>query len=133
MPLTQRGIETIFGNANELAKARGLESEGRKVALHLLDVVLAEELQVLNGAVLPIIDGHRAHLIEGGVKSAEMSLQLVMYRLTCGAEGAYAFLDAPNLVDCSLNGADKFGIHFVAVVEKPGAFLRLRHIAQYHY
>ena len=45
--LAHRRIEAVFGNAYAFAKYRGLEGLGREVTLHLLDVRLAEQLQVL--------------------------------------------------------------------------------------
>ncbi len=48
MPLAHRGIKTILCNSDPLTKDRGLEGQRCKVALHLLNVVLAEKLQVLD-------------------------------------------------------------------------------------
>lgn len=48
VPLAHRGIEIVLCNYDPLTQDRGLESQRYKVALHLLNVVLAEKLQVLN-------------------------------------------------------------------------------------
>ena len=64
MPLFHRGIEAVFGYSDPLTQDRGLESQGGKVALHLLNVVLAEKLQVLNTGIFLVIDRDGAHLIE---------------------------------------------------------------------
>ena len=49
MRFAHRRIETIFGYANLLAEDGCLKSERCQIALHLLDIVLTQQLQVLDG------------------------------------------------------------------------------------
>ena len=132
MPLTHRGIKTVLCNSDPLTQYRGLECERSKVALHLLNVVLAQELQIFNAAVFTVIDRDGAHLIEVSVKASEIAFEIWRHRLPGSVKGADALFGAPYLIHRSLNGLDKFHVHFVAVVQEPRTFLRLRHITQYH-
>ena len=132
MGFAHRGIETVLCNSDPLTKDRGLECQRSKVALHLLNVVLSEKLQVLNRGILAVIDRDGAHLIEVAVKATEVAFEVSGHRRAFGVEGAYSLLRPPNLIDRGLDGPDKLRVHFVAVVEEPTAFLGLRHIAQYH-
>ena len=52
MPLLHGRVEAIVRDANLLAENRGLERLWRKVVLHLTDILLPEQLQVLEGGVL---------------------------------------------------------------------------------
>ena len=126
-------VEAILCNSDPLTKDRGLEGQRCKVALHLLYVVLTEELQVLNGAVLPVIYGNRPHLIEIAVEPTEIAFEVSRNGFSVGVNGAYALLGAPNLIDGRFDGGYQLRIHLILVVEKPGTFCGLRHITQNHY
>lgn len=130
--LAHRGIETVLCNSDPLTKDRGLESQRCKVAFHLLYVVLAEKLQVLDGGILAVVDRDGAHLIEVAVEATQVAFKIRRHRLPRSVKGAYALLRPPNLIDRGLDGLDKLRVHLVAVVEEPTALLGLRHIAQYH-
>ena len=132
VPLAHRGIEAVLCNSDPLTKDRGLEGQRSKVALHLLDVVLSEKLQVLNRGILAVVDRDGAHLIEVAVKATQVAFEIRRHRLPGSVKGAYALLRPPNLIDRGLDGPDKLRVHFVAVMEEPTALLGLRHIAQYH-
>ena len=97
-------VEAILCNSDPLTQDRGLEGQRCKVALHLLYVVLTEELQVLNGAVLPVIYGNRPHLIEIAVEPTEVAFEVSRNGFTVGVKGAYALLGAPYLIDGSFDG-----------------------------
>ena len=56
-------IESVMRDANLLTEDRSQERFGSKVALHLADVLLAEELEVFQSRVFLIIYGDRPHLI----------------------------------------------------------------------
>ena len=126
-------IESVFGNADALTKDGCLKRLGGKVTFHLLDVRLAEQLQVLNRGVLLIIDGNRAHLVEIAVKLSQIVSQIARYRFTIGIEPSNAFLGLPYLIDGTFYRLDKVSVHLVLIVKEPRAFLRLRHITEYHY
>ena len=49
VPLTHGGVEAIFRDAQLHTEYGGLEGFRREVALHLLNVALSEQLQVLDG------------------------------------------------------------------------------------
>ena len=116
MSLAHRGIETVLCNSDPLTKYGGLESQRGKVALHLLNVVLTEKLQVLNRGILAVVDRDGAHLIEVAVKAAQVAFEIRRHRLPRSVKGAYALLRPPNLIDRGLNGLDKLRVHFVAVM-----------------
>ena len=61
---------------------------------------------------------------------AQVFAQVLWRLLACGAVLFDALLDAPNLANGCLNGGNEFLIHFVLVMQKPRAFLGLRHIRQ---
>lgn len=132
VPLAHRGIEAILCNSDPLTKDRGLEGQRSKVALHLLDVVLTEELQVLDRGILAVVDRDGAHLVQVAVEATEVALQVIGNRGLGIVELADAIFGAPYLIDRGLDGCNQLRVHFVAVMEEPAALLGLRHIAQYH-
>lgn len=133
MPFLHGGIEAVLGDAYALAEDRGLERERRKVSLHLLDVALAEQLQVLDRGILLVVDGDRTHLVEPLVEMPELLAQVIGDRHLGTAEEFDALLDAPNLVDGGFDCLNQLDIHLLAVMQEPRPFLCLRHVAEYHY
>jgi len=131
--LTHRGVEAVFGNAYALTKDRGLERLGREVALHLLDVRLAEQLEVLDRGVLLVVHGHGAHLVEVRVQAAQVGLEVTGYLDAPFPHGTDALLQVPYLIDGALDRLDEVNVHLVLIVQEPGAFLGLRHIGQDHH
>ena len=116
VPLAHGGIETVLCNSDPLTKDRGLEGQRSKVALHLLDVVLSEKLQVLNRGILAVVDRNGAHLIEVAVKATEVAFEVSGHRRAFGVEGAYSLLRPPNLIDRGLDGCYQLRVHLVAVM-----------------
>ena len=56
--LLHRGVETVVCDADTLAKDGCLKGLGCQVALHLTQILFAQELQILNGAVLFVVHRH---------------------------------------------------------------------------
>ena len=117
--LLHGGVEAVTGDAESLAEDGRLERLRREVALHLADVFLPEELEVLEGGILLVVDGDRAHLVQRAVEPFQIVLQIGRYGLALLAELADALLRLPDLVDGALNGLDEFRVHLLTVVQEP--------------
>ena len=131
--LTHRRVEAVLGDAYALAQDRCPECQRRQVALHLLDVVLAQQLQILDRGVFLIIDGHAAHAVQVTVQQPQPSLQVARNGFACSMHLADPLLRVPDFPKRALDGLYQFQVHFLAVVEEPRAFLRLGHVAQDHH
>ena len=74
--LTHGRVESVFGNADALTKDGCLERLGREVTLHLLDIRFTQQLQVLDAAILLVVHGHGAHLVEIPVQLPQVVAQV---------------------------------------------------------
>ena len=66
--LLHRRVEAVTGDAEALAEDGRLERLRREVALHLANVFLPEELQVLECGILLVVDGDGPHLVQRAVE-----------------------------------------------------------------
>ena len=110
-----------------------MEGKRSKITLHLLDVVFAQELQVLDRGILLVVNGYGAHLIELLIKVAYLLTEIFRRGLTRSNSLLDLLLQSPNLINSGFNRPDKLHVHLLLVVQEPRSFLGLRHIRQYHY
>ena len=131
--LSHRRIESVFGNADALTKDGCLERLVREVALHLLDIRFTQQLQVLDAAVLLVVHGHGAHLVEIPVQVPQVVAQVFRQGHAFGIKLPDALLGTPDLINGALDRLDKILVHLVLIMQEPGALLGLRHIAEDHH
>jgi len=132
MGFAHGGVEPVFGDTYPLAEDRGPECFRRQVALHLLDVVLAQKLKVLDRGVLFVIHGDRPHFIEVRIETTEIALQVLGDWSPFFFTLPYPSFCSPNFEDRGFDGVDEFDVHLLLVMKEPRALLRLGHIAQNH-
>lgn len=126
-------IEAVPGDADTLAENGCLESKRREIPLELPDERLAEHNQIIDGRDLAVIDCNRPQARELTVETAQLSLEVRRGSGAFPAQLLHPHLDSADLIDHRANESDKLGIIFPAVVEKPRALLRHRHITRYQH
>ena len=132
MPLGHGGIEAVLHDTDALAEDGRLEHEWRKVTLHVLDVVHADEFEVVDGGALDVIDRPGAQLVEGLVIAPEVIPQVRRHFIALRLQLPDALLHLPLLIYAPLNGTDEFRVHLFAVIEEPRALGADRHIRHNH-
>jgi len=131
--LLHRRVEAVTADAESLAEDGRLERLWREVTLHLADVFLPEELQVLEGGILLVVHGDRPHLVQRAVEPFQIVFEIGRNGLALAAELADALLRLPDLVDGALDGLDELLVHLLPIVQEPRALCGLRHIGEDHH
>lgn len=119
MVLFHGGVETIAGNTDFLAHYRGLKRERCKVTFHVPKVLFAQELDVLNRGIFPVVCGDRAELIDVGVKAAKVAPEIRGRLDALFSQFENLLLLAPLLINAALDCPDDFRIHLFLIFEEP--------------